>query len=842
MGELVCHDERRRALIRAQGGNGLDFVEVSDDQRTLTVYFLAKAPPEVTKVNVRIDGGRRVRGIQVTDVTMCRVEDPDLDDCMTVTVDRFGDFSTYRLCLVEPDEQGRPGDRPMEGLDPRYACVEFSFKVGCPTNLDCAPEDRCPPATFDEPHLDYLAKDYASFRQLILDRLALIMPDWQERSPADVGVAVVELLAYVGDYLSYHQDGVATEAYLDTARLRPSVRRHARLVDYAMHEGCNARALVCVRTDVDVTLPADVAFITSSVDPYQARPAFSWAELPALPYGQQVFEPVVKAERPIWVAQNRIHLYTWGDRDCCLPQGATSATLLDRCLECSPPQAPQDPAESVLHLAEGDVLIFEEVLGPTTGDRDDADPAHRHPVRLTQVDPPTTDPVTGERVVEVRWAAEDALPFPLCLSTVTQPPDCKPLEDVTVARGNVLLVDHGWPVRDEPLGTVPTASERHPCADAPCDEQPVYTAGRFRPRLKEQPLTFRQPLPAGPSAAAWMRPQDPRKALPQVELHGTSPDDGARQCWIAVPDLLASLPGDRHFVVEVEDQGTATLRFGDDQLGRRPEARAGFTADYRIGNGPQGNVAADTILRVVFDQTVLHNDLRPRNPLPAWGGTSPEPLLEVKLRAPHAFRREPVRAIAADDYARLAEQHPGVARAAAVLRFTGSWTKVQVAVDPKGGPAGDGPAGDGLLVEVRDLLQPYRRVLHDVAVVPAAYVPLRVALFICVLPDYLRGHVEAALRQVLGSGRLPDGRLGFFHPDNLTFGTDIRLSQLVAAAQAVAGVESAEVTAMERLEAPTGGELQEGVLLLGPLEIARLDNDPNFPENGRLELTVEGGR
>ena len=70
------------------------------------------------------------------------------------------------------------------------------------------------------------------------------MPAWQERSPADIGIALVELLAYAGDQLSYYQDAVATEAYLGTARRRVSVRRHARLLDYPMHDGCNARAWV----------------------------------------------------------------------------------------------------------------------------------------------------------------------------------------------------------------------------------------------------------------------------------------------------------------------------------------------------------------------------------------------------------------------------------------------------------------------------------------------------------------------------------------------------------------------------------------------------------------------
>ena len=81
---------------------------------------------------------------------------------------------------------------------------------------------------------------------MMLDRLSLTVPGWTERSAADVGVTLVELLAYAADNLTYRQDAIATEAYLGTARRRVSVRRHARLVDYHLHEGCNARAWVHV--------------------------------------------------------------------------------------------------------------------------------------------------------------------------------------------------------------------------------------------------------------------------------------------------------------------------------------------------------------------------------------------------------------------------------------------------------------------------------------------------------------------------------------------------------------------------------------------------------------------
>ena len=124
----------------------------------------------------------------------------------------------------------------------------------------------------------------------------------------------------------------------------------------------------------------------------------------------------------------------------------------------------------------------------------------------------------------------------------------------------------------------------------------------------------------------------------------------------------------------------------------------------------------------------------------------------------------------------------------------------------------------------------------------ARHVPLDIELMVCVLPSYLRGHVKAALLDVFSNRRLIDGRLGIFHADNVSFGDGIYLSTLVAAAQAVPGVESVRGTKLQRIYESANSEIANGVLPLGPLEIARLDNDPSFPENGRLRLDVRGGR
>ncbi len=874
----ICNDEQRRHAVRAKPElNGLDYLEVGEDYRTLTVYFLGKAPQELLRKEgepidsykrrlrqfVRIEGGRRIRDVKVEDVEVRQatdpktgIVDPERDDEMIVQVDRDGDFSTYTLRLVG-----------LENIDPRYDHVTFSFKADCPSDLDCAPAEVCPPAPRVEPEINYLAKDYASFRQLILDRLALIMPDWKERHVPDLGIALVELLAYAGDHLSYYQDAVATEAYLDTARQRISVRRHARLVDYAMHEGCNARAWLCAETDSDLELdPADIYFITGYNDalPVTGNALTADDVRNVSIHDYEVFEPMQKEAIRPYAAHNEIHFYTWGDRECCLPRGATRATLLDvkgdiviqheaekresyeQTAQKQQPEKtiypPPEPAR-ILHLQVGDILIFEEVIGPETGNPADADPTHRHAVRLTKVTPGEDtlyDPPIP--IVEIEWAAEDALPFALCLSAIGPAPECAYLEDISIARGNVILVDHGWTIEPpEPLGMVPLEATESECECEGHSGDVRYVPGRLQPHLQKSPLTFSQPLPPADTPAARLLSQDPRQAYPQVWLTGTrvTPQGESVTPWVAKPDLLSSQPDDYHFVVEMDNDWRAYLRFGDGELGRMPEAGTTFTATYRVGSGTRGNVGAETILRIVTRRTKLSGGIvRVRNPLPARSGVDPEPLAEVKLFAPHAFRKRLERAITAGDYARLAERNSKVQRAAAALRWTGNWYEAQVAIDPSGVEE----ASETLLRQIEGYLYPYRRIAHDLAVLAAQRVSLDIEVIVCVLPHYLRGHVKAALLDVFSNRRLPDGRLGFFHADNLTFGEGIYLSKLVAAAQAVPGVESVKVAKLERLYEGPNREIENGVLRLGPLEVARLDNDPSFPEHGRLVLDVKGGR
>jgi hypothetical protein len=166
-------------------------------------------------------------------------------------------------------------------------------------------------------------------------------------------------------------------------------------------------------------------------------------------------------------------------------------------------------------------------------------------------------------------------------------------------------------------------------------------------------------------------------------------------------------------------------------------------------------------------------------------------------------------------------------------------------VDPKGTET----APAELLAEIDAYLAPYGRIGYDLAVTAANYVSLDLGLSICVKPLYLQAQVAALLSQLLGTGVLPNGKLALFNPDRLTFGQAVYLSPIVAAAQSIAGVLEVQVTRLARLVPgrPAPGAKPDslpagGMLTLGPSEIARLDQNPNAPENGRLTLLLRGGR
>lgn len=526
---FACCDEKRKAAILGNPTlNGVDFLEVLDGeeplqslrQRTLLVHCLKPVPTNLVPSNVRIDGGESIVGVGVQWVAPASTPPasataaeqaifaalPAPANVLVVRTDRAGDFSTYSLRLVN-DASAAARDsfavtEALAGFDPVLAEIAFSFKVECGPDFDCAPTDSCAPEALEPPPINYLAKDYGSFKTLILDRLQQLAPSWAGASEADIGVVLAELVAYVGDQLSYQQDAVTTEAYIGTARSRISLRRHARLVDYRIGEGCNARAFVSVAVSSSFDLDRRATrFHTFAPGMPTSLAVGAGNETAALDAGVVAFEPMQDAH--LFPEHNIMRFYAWGDADCCLPQGATEATLLG----------------SYPNLQIGDILIFKEALGPQTGVAADADIRHRHAVRLTAVaiadgrGEPLVDPLfengTGlpirsasqlpTPVTQIRWADDDALPAPLCLSSTIFDADGAKrfIADVSVVVGNVVLCDQGLTMPPVALPPAPAPRlHRPPSGAGRCDpKSPVPFPPFFRPSLPSAPLTMAVPLP-----------------------------------------------------------------------------------------------------------------------------------------------------------------------------------------------------------------------------------------------------------------------------------------------------------------------------------------------------------
>ena len=421
----------------------------------------------------------------------------------------------------------------------------------------------------------------------MLDRLAVLTPAWTETHAADLGIALVEVLAYAADHLSYQQDAVSTEAYLDTARSRISLRRHARLVDYPIGEGCNARTLVAVTTTADrLTVPAGTLFYVR-----RSRPAA----------GRSAGDPVAQQLRPGTAA--RLHQHAGRRRctprstaststpgataDCCLPAGATEATLAGN--------APTAPAGQHADLRGGQRAADRRARGrrPRAPLRRAAHQRHRHRLPGPAAHRPAA-PGTASRITRITWSAADALPFPLCISSTTDAEHGSPPIPVSASRAATScppIMASGTAA--ENLGTGPRGPARAgPAASCSCGTATQAGAApllpRYYPGLAQSPLTFSVPFERHrASAAAFLAPDSAARGRGHHPDRATTAPPGSRSrtcCPAAAADHV--LRARRSSTTDRSSCASATT-----STAWPPSTGMSFTATYRVGNGSAGNMA-----------------------------------------------------------------------------------------------------------------------------------------------------------------------------------------------------------------------------------------------------------
>ena len=817
----MAPQDRRTLLLHSPSFNGIDFVEVADAAQTiLRVHLLNNVKP-AGSLSATITGGESIPSVAVPAIdsaTAWSVDGAHL--VLTLKLSAPGDFSNYSLEL-----------HADTGLDPYFATVVFSFKARCPSNLDCqmAPA-ACPAPVSTAPPIDYLAKDFLSFRQALLDFSAQRYPEWQERSEADFGMMFLEALSALADDLSYTQDRIAAEASLETATQRRSVVRLARLVDYEPRPA--TAAAVLVQFDVAPNAKSiNDGLAISARGPDGAPIPFETGSLidPNTRLPRQA--PAATTVNPAW-NRGMIRPYWWhNDSQSCLRAGATQMYVLGQGFnfQASQPLLIETQAEN---SADPPLRQIVYLLQPIAKDLQcdplyDPDPWPDAPPTLTLRCPGTQ--AHGTALTLIRWRAEDALTADRDLTKTT-------------LAGNLVVATQALTLPAEAFVIPPATAQQRNLPRA------IVRTG---PNDTPEALLLQYLYTLATAPLAWLQPADSTvPPLPELVLTGPGPE-GVMAPWQFQRWLLDAKSVDPAHTVDAvryaqiggsapdslyhDYDGDAgdTIRFGDGVFGMLPSPGNPFSVKYRVGGGIAGNVAADSITSVDPTAKDAANVISVTNPLPASGGADAESLDRVRRLAPQAFRAVLDRAVLPTDYEAAAATLPWVRRAGTVSRWTGSWLTVFTTPDPVATELATVDQRTGLI----DLLNRRRLAGYESYVPDPVYVSLDVAIEVCALPNAFQGDVEAAVLAALSPTPA-----GFFGHDNFTFGQPLQLSALESAVQRAQGVAGVLGVRYRMRGRSLGFTRMNDTVKVGVNEIIRCDNDPSLPDHGALTVLIRGGK
>lgn len=804
--------DRLQQLLDQNQVTGIDFVSVHETQVTLDVHFYH----DPGGLDTPIEGDLQPEQIHIFATSKATSNTPipvdsltwetvDADTVCRLQVDSPGDFTNYRLFIDD------------SRIDRYFNQVSLNFKVNCESDLDCkTPDHECPPDEIVDFPVDYMARDFHSFRKALFDFASQRYPDWQERLEADAAVMLMEVMASVADEMSYYQDRVSREAYLESATQRRSVRHHARLVDYHPRDAVGASSWIdiTVKAGESGNIPAGTAVASLSTN--QEQRYFE------VGFGLQ--DALNGTEYAVDSAVNEFQPHIWDEDDTCLPVGTVEMEISG-------------------HHA-GSIVFDNDVPDGSAGkwmvlktDPTDAEkPQHRQLVRVIAVEE-THDPVLNQDITILRWQVAQALPFEFDLEVLT-------------VRGNILPVTSGFTHTSYfSIGAL-DSSVHIPMAE----EQNVHTAIQRRghdgipaylfslSESSEIPLTW---LLNGSELA------DPEVHLTEGHFDGNyweSENDWQwRRSFVGTD---SSQPYASHYTLEdgtwdriagfqrtgeeivhkdYKSGDGFTIRFGDGEFGRLPSEGALFQVHYRLGAGKIYNLAEGAIAQFSQDFSFVESVT---NPLPAMGGQDPEPAEKIRQLAPQAFRSVTYRAVRPVDYAEAAERLDWVQSAGAAFRWTGSWLTAFVTPDP----TNENYLSEANRISLVDQLNRFRQAGRDVAALDPRYATLDLEITLCMHPGHFWGEVKAmALEALFGSSGFY-AQPGLFDPQHFTFGTPLRRYSLEAALQNVPGVKAVETIMFRRRGCFDWTEFTDASYDPGMDHIIRVANDPLRPEWGSVKI------
>ncbi len=355
------------------------------------------------------------------------------------------------------------------------------------------------------------------------------------------------------------------------------------------------------------------------------------------------------------------------------------------------------------------------------------------------------------------------------------------------ATGDELTSELAWTAK--PVGTAPTQTALHLRTSAPLvnsyERRTVTIAANVV--FASHGETRSEILGSGDAAAPFQRfvlKGSPLTYVPSED----APSGAVTTLTVRVNDLewhekrdLYGLGGrERAYVVSIDDDGKATVEFGDGDTGARlPSGLENVQARYRVGTGLSGLVKPGQL-------TLLSNPplgvKRVTNPFPATGAGDPEAGDAARAHAPLTVRTLD-RTVSLDDFEDFAASFAGIGKAQASWLWSGEQRLIVLTLaDANGTPLDPSSVAFSNLAKALVAAGEPRR---NVRLVPYVPRPFQVAARLVLDPDFQSSAVvaraAATLRDLLAFERR-------------AFAQPVAQSEIEATLQAVAGVVAVDLT------------------------------------------------
>lgn len=255
--------------------------------------------------------------------------------------------------------------------------------------------------------------------------------------------------------------------------------------------------------------------------------------------------------------------------------------------------------------------------------------------------------------------------------------------------------------------------------------------------------------------------------------------------WPEAPHFTAPGPGERAYTVKLDENGSATVQFGDGTHGTRLPTGGNVEARYRVGLGTAGNVGAEQISMLLSRPPGLK---AVTNPVAASGGTDAEAGDEARRNAPLRVRTLD-RIVSLRDFEDFAAAFTGIGKAQAVWLWDGERRMVHLTVAGTGGAPLDPNAAlyRNLLAAIDSARPPYQ----PLRVSPGRDLRFGLTAGLWIAPEYAPERVLAAAGKALAAAFAFAAR---------AFGQPVTGSEALAALQGVAGVVGADLDRLIQVE------------------------------------------